>query len=150
MKRLILFGTLTCFVACGRRDLPNDFPKDVPVASTAKVTSLIDLSTNSNDSQDCREARPWGCFNLNLESDDSVEKLKGFYRRELAANGWMIIFDQAYPSGYPGSNEGSARIAGTKDKRETAVTIADGGFKRTVVTFVGPKTIFPPDLHPTH
>src|SRR5258705_8197923 len=57
--------------------LPDDYPKDVPVASGAKIVMATSVNTADNKGA-----------TLILESADSLDKAVAFYKKGLADNGW--------------------------------------------------------------
>jgi hypothetical protein len=100
--------------------LPDDYPKDVPVASNAKI---VMASTVNN-------AQGQGS-NLTLESTDSAENLIAFYKKGLADNGWTINTTATY---------GAVNMIGaSKDKREAAIQVMEADGKRMVTQIVGTK-----------
>jgi hypothetical protein len=55
--------------------LPDNFPKDVPLYSNAKLEFV---STQAKDEM----------FSINFTSQDPIEKVADFFKKELAAKGW--------------------------------------------------------------
>jgi hypothetical protein len=82
--------------------LPDDYPKDVPVASGAKI-----VMASSMNSADHRGS------SLVLESADSCDKTVAFYKKGLADNGWKT---DATLSG-----ENMTMLTAAKDTRQLVI-----------------------------
>jgi len=100
--------------------LPDDYPKDVPVASGAKVVMAASVNNASNNGS-----------NLVLESTDSMDKLLAFYKKGLADNGWKVEATI--------SQEKMTMLTASKDKRALSVHIQEEEGKSTVTQTVGTK-----------
>jgi len=98
--------------------LPDDYPKDVPVASGAKVVMAASVNNANNNGS-----------NLVLESTDSLDKLLEFYKKGLADNGWKVEATI--------SQEKMTMLTASKDKRALSVHIQEQEGKSTVTQTVG-------------
>lgn len=97
--------------------LPDDYPKDVPVASGAKIvmaTSVDDQTTHGS--------------HLVLESTDSLEHVLAFYKKGLADNGWKINTTVSQPE--------VTVIAAEKGTRELSLSVQQSDGKCTVTQSV--------------
>lgn len=100
--------------------LPDDYPKDVPVASGAKIvmaTSVDDKTTHGS--------------HLVLESTDSLEHVLAFYKKGIADNGWKINTSISQPQ--------VTIIAAEKDTRELSLSLQQSDGKCTVTQSVAAK-----------
>ena len=100
--------------------LPDDYPKDVPVASGAKI--VMATSVNSADNKGS---------SLILESADSFDKTVAFYKKGLADHGWKI---DATISG-----ENMTMLTAAKDTRQLVVQIGESEGKCSVTQSLGIK-----------
>ena len=91
--------------------VPDDYPKDVPVYSGAKV-----IVTQSATEKNTRT--------LVLESNDPFDKIADSYKKGLESNGWKV-------EGPINMGEMNMFTA-VKDKRQAVVQVIDSGEKRTV------------------
>lgn len=66
----------TTFVSGEGAKVPDDFPKDVPVYSGAKVNSAMSSKESG------------GTFSLQLESKDDFSKVAEYYKKTMAEQGW--------------------------------------------------------------
>lgn len=100
--------------------LPDDYPKDIPVASGAKI--VMATSVNNADNKGS---------SLVLESADSYDKTLAFYKKGLADNGWQI--------GATISGEKMTMLTAAKDTRQLVVQIGESDGKCSVTQSVGVK-----------
>ena len=100
--------------------IPDDYPKDVPVAAGAKVM-MATTATNAGN---------FGS-SLVLESSDSHDKVLAFYKKGLADNGWKIETTIAQAN--------MTIIAATKDKRSLSLQIGESEGKTSITQIVGTK-----------
>ena len=100
--------------------VPDDYPKDVPVASNAKVV----MSSSANTAQGPSSY-------LMLETADTADNLVAFYKKGLADNGWTISSTGTFGE--------MSMIGASKDKRELAVQIVESNGKRAVTQTVATK-----------
>ena len=100
--------------------LPDDYPKDVPVVSGAKI--VMATSANTADSSG---------FSLILESADSFDKTVAFYKKAIADNGWKSDATVAA--------EKMTMLSATKDTRQMVVQIGESDGKCSVTQTVGKK-----------
>ena len=100
--------------------LPDDYPKDVPVASGAKI--VMATSVNNADNKGS---------SLVLESADSFDKTVAFYKKGLADHGWKI---DATISG-----ENMTMLTAAKDTRQLVVQIGESEGKCSVTQSLGVK-----------
>ncbi len=100
--------------------LPDDYPKDVPVASGAKIVMATSVDNKTTHGS-----------NLVLESTDSLDKILAFYKQGLADNGWKInaTFSQAQVT----------IITAAKDNREMSLSVQQSEGKCTVTQSVATK-----------
>ena len=99
--------------------LPDDYPKDVPVASGKIVMAT---SVNNADNKGS---------SLVLESADSLNKTVAFYKKGLADNGWKI---DATISG-----ENMTMLTADKDTRQLVLQIGESEGKCSVTQSLGVK-----------
>ena len=100
--------------------LPDDYPKDVPVAAGAKI--VMATSANTADNQGS---------SLVLEAADSFDKTVTFYKKGLADNGWKI---EGTISG-----ENMTMLTAAKDNRQLVVQIGESDGKCSVTQNLGVK-----------
>ena len=100
--------------------LPDDYPKDVPVATGAKI--VMATSANTADNQGS---------SLVLETADSFDKTVTFYKKGLADNGWKI---EGTISG-----ENMTMLTAAKDNRQLVVQIGESDGKCSVTQNLGVK-----------
>jgi hypothetical protein len=101
--------------------LPDGYPKDVPVASPAKIV----MSTSMND------ARSQGTYVV-LESAETAENLAAFYKKGLTDNGWTISSTTVISAQM-------TMLTASKDNREAGIQILEADGKRTVTQTVATK-----------
>jgi len=98
--------------------IPADYPKDVPVYSSAKVV----MSQSASE----KNAR-----NLMLESSDSADQISQFYNKELDRNGWKTE-----------TTVNTAQMhmfAANKDGKQLTIQISDSGDKRGIMQILADK-----------
>ena len=98
--------------------VPDDYPKDVPVYTGAKVV----MSQSASDKH---------AHSLMLESEDSADKIAAFYQKGLEANGWKTE-----------STVNAAQLTmvnATKEQRQMTLQITDAGAKRSIMQVVADK-----------
>src|SRR2546423_15629902 len=100
--------------------LPDDYPKDVPVASGAKI--VMATSVNNADNKGA---------SLILESADSLDKTVAFYKKGLADNGWK---NEATISA-----EKMTMLTASKDTRQLVIQIGQSDGKTSVTQSLGVK-----------
>lgn len=100
--------------------VPEDYPKDVPVASGAKVL----MSTSANNAGQSGTS-------LVLESADSHDKVLAFYKKGLVDNGWKIETTISQPN--------VTIIAASKDKRNLSLQIGESDGKTSITQVVASK-----------
>jgi hypothetical protein len=100
--------------------LPDDYPKDVPVASGAKI--VMATSVNNADNKGS---------SLVLESADSFDKTVAFYKKGLADQGWKIDATIAA--------ENMTMFTAAKDTRQLAIQIGQSDGKCSVTQTLGVK-----------
>jgi hypothetical protein len=100
--------------------LPDDYPKDVPVASGAKIVMATSVNNADNKSS-----------SLILESADGFDKTVAFYKKGLADHGWKI---DATISG-----ENMTMLTAAKDTRQLVVQIGESEGKCSVTQSLGVK-----------
>ena len=100
--------------------LPDDYPKDVPVASGAKI--VMATSVNNADNKGS---------SLVLESADSFDKTVAFYKKGLADHGWKIDATIA--------GENMTMLTAAKDTRQLVVQIGESEGKCSVTQHLNVK-----------
>ncbi len=105
-------------VTVGTQKLPEDFPKDFPVYSDAKVAGSVSGMQESNSG-----------FLVTFTTSDSIEKVISFYKNALAANGYTTSasFNTDKMQTWAvkkGSMEGSVSI--TADDSQTTILVTLG------------------------
>ena len=96
--------------------LPDDFPKDVPLYTGAKITSSITAKGTDDKSSS---------VTVSLTTKDSVDKVSAFYAAELKDNSWVVDSDYTTEEGYA--------LSASKDGRSLFVT-ASGNIGETSIT----------------
>lgn len=96
--------------AAGGR-VPDDYPKDVPVYTDAKVT----MSQSATE----KHTRI-----MLLESSRPPEKIADFYKQGLEGNGWKVDTNVSVPQ--------VIVLTAIKEKRQAVVQIMSAGDKRTI------------------
>ncbi len=99
--------------------LPDDYPKDVPVASGKIVMAT---SVNNADNKGA---------SLILESADSLDKTVAFYKKGLADNGWKTEATIAA--------ESMTMLTASKDTRQLVIQIGESDGKTSVTQSLGVK-----------
>lgn len=108
----------TATLSFNQNKVPDDYPKDVPIYSPAKVV----MSQSASD----KNAR-----NLMLEASDGADKIGDFYKKGLESNGWKTETTM---------NTGQLTMyTATKDQRSLTLQITDSGNKRNVMQVVADK-----------
>lgn len=100
--------------------LPDDYPKDVPVASGAKIVMSTSVDNKTTKGS-----------NLVLESTDSLDKITEFYKKGLADNGWKISATFAQLQ--------MTIITAAKDNRELSLSVQQADGKSTITQSVATK-----------
>lgn len=100
--------------------VPEDYPKDVPVVSGARVV----MSTSTSNAGQSGTS-------LVLESTDSQDKVLAFYKKGLADNGWKLETTISQPD--------ITIIAASKDKRNLSLQIGSSEGKTSVTQVVAAK-----------
>ena len=100
--------------------LPDDYPKDVPVVSGAKI--VMATSVNNADNKGS---------SLVLESADSFDKTVAFYKKGLADQGWKIDATIAA--------ENMTMFTAEKDTRQLAIQVGQSDGKCSVTQTLGVK-----------
>jgi hypothetical protein len=105
----------------GSGKIPETFPKDFPIYSGAKVTSVMS-GAEKGESEG---------FWLTLSSTDSLDKVSTYYKNNLKAQGWEVTSN--YSSGdtntqtvSKGMYDGSVAITRASDAEETQIIIILG------------------------
>jgi hypothetical protein len=101
--------------------LPDGYPKDMPVASPAKIL----MATSVNDGKTLG-------FHVMLESTETAENLAAFYKKGLADNGWTIGSTTVISAQM-------TMLTASKDNREVGIQILESEGKRTVTQTVATK-----------
>lgn len=104
-------------VTFGDQKLPSDWPSDVPVYGGAKI-SFSGSATNDEGKQGAQ---------VILSTDDSVQKVSDYYRKELVDKGWTM-------KGSANASTGST-LAYEKGDQALAIVIA-GSQNTTSITLV--------------
>ncbi|HPZ06943.1 MAG TPA: hypothetical protein PL110_02425 [Candidatus Eremiobacteraeota bacterium] len=92
-------------VSFTRGEITKDFPSDVPLYPGAEILSTITYKDKH-------------VTTVSLETSDSIDKIKEFYKKELVRNGWK--FEGVF------STDKSMMFAGRKDKRTAGIAITSG------------------------
>jgi hypothetical protein len=100
--------------------LPDDYPKDVPVASGAKIVMATSVNNAENKGS-----------SLVLESADSFDNTVAFYKKGLADNGWKVDATIAA--------EKMTMLTAAKDTRQLVVQIGESEGKTSVTQHLGVK-----------
>jgi hypothetical protein len=108
----------TATLSFNQNKVPDDYPKDVPVYSPAKVVMSQSFSE--------KKAR-----NLMLESADAADKIVDFYKKGLDGNGWKTESTMTTAQ--------LTILTATKEQRQVMLQITDSGGKRGVMQVVSDK-----------
>ena len=100
--------------------LPDNYPKDVPVAAGAKI--VMATSVDSGDSKGA---------SLILEAADNPDKTVAFYKKSLADNGWKVEATMA--------SEQMTMFSATKDTRQLVIQVGQADGKTSVTQTLGYK-----------
>lgn len=100
--------------------LPDDYPKDVPVAGGAKI--VMATSVNNADNKGS---------SLILEAADNFDKTVAFYKKGLTDNGWKT--DATI------SAENMTMLTASKDTRQLVIQIGQSDGKTSVTQSLGVK-----------
>ena len=106
----------------GSAKLPDDFPKDVTVPKTAKIT----MATAVNNG-------PSVGFQVAYDLPASTDAIVAFLKKGLTDNGWTVNQTSTLSATL-------TSMGATKERRELNVQIVDADGKRSVTeTVMGPK-----------
>lgn len=108
----------TATLSYNQGKLPDDYPKDVPVYSGAKVVMAQSYSE--------KNAR-----NLMLETADSANQVADFYKKELERNGWTTETTVSTPA--------MNMLGASKAGKQVSIQISDSGGKRSIVQILADK-----------
>ncbi|MBU0998141.1 hypothetical protein KJ570_01245 [Patescibacteria group bacterium] len=100
-------------------ELPENFPKDLPIYNNSKLLSKWSSTDEENEG-----------ISIVLETSDSVAKVSDYYKLELEKTGWDITstFSQEDSSVYSfekGDKEGILGITNADDKVSISITITN-------------------------
>jgi len=100
-------------------ELPEDFPKDLPIYKNSKLVSKWSSTDEENEA-----------ISIVLETSDSLAKVSDYYKLELEKTGWDITstFSQEDSSVYSfekGDKEGILGITNADDKVSISITISN-------------------------
>jgi len=100
-------------------ELPEDFPKDLPIYKNSKLLSKWSSTDEENEG-----------ISIVLETSDSLAKVSDYYKLELEKTGWDITstFSQEDSSVYSfekGNKEGILGITNADDKVNISITISN-------------------------
>ena len=100
-------------------ELPEDFPKDLPIYKNSKLLSKWSSTDEENEG-----------ISIVLETSDSLAKVSDYYKLELEKTGWDITstFSQEDSSVYSfekGDKEGILGITNADDKVSISITISN-------------------------
>ncbi len=108
-------------VDIGSGKIPETFPKDFPIYTGAKVTSVMSGSEKGKNNG----------FWVTLSTEDSLDKVTAFYTSKLSSNGWETTSN--YSSGdtstqtvTKGAYNGSIAITRASEAKETEIMIILG------------------------
>jgi hypothetical protein len=102
----------TSTLSFNENKVPDDYPKDIPVYSPAKV-----IMAQSASDQNAR--------NLVLESQDPSDSIVAFYKKGLESNGWSTENTLTTPQ--------MTMLTAKKDKRQVVLQISDDHSKRSIM-----------------
>jgi|SRR3989344_2988291 len=110
-------------VTYGSTKLPDDWPADVPVYPSA----MIGFSGSSLGTEDTKMTAM-----IQSVTEDSVESVMNFYKKEIVSKGWKITGTQA--------TAGTSVIVAEKDTRALAIqVVTDGSSGSSITISVGTK-----------
>ena len=106
-------------VSIGSDTIPSAFPKDMPVYPKAKVAGSVSGSSDSKDGN-----------LVTLTTNDSMDTVVSFYKKELAANGWET--SQSYTAEKlqtwvvkKGTWEGTVSVSGENNQTTIVITLGE-------------------------
>ncbi len=108
----------TATLTYNQNKVPDDYPKDVPVYSSAKVVMSQSVSDQHGRS-------------MMLESSDPSDTIVSFYKKGLDSNGWKT--ESTVATGQ------LTMLTASKDQRQVMLQITDNGSKRGVMQVVADK-----------
>lgn len=108
-------------VDIGSGKIPDTFPKDFPIYSGAKVTSVMSGSEKGKNNG----------FWITLSTPDTLERVSEFYTSKLTANGWETVAtysagDTNTQSVKKGLYSGSVAMTRASSAKETEIMIILG------------------------
>jgi hypothetical protein len=89
--------------------LPKDWPADMPVYKPAKIVGSSAIKGQGDTTS----------LSLALESSDAVDKIREFYQKNLASNGWEV--NESASTALEGNE--SALLTAAKQKRSSIITM---------------------------
>lgn len=104
-------------------EIPADFPKSFPLYPGAKLAAT--LSGNSEDDE--------GGYWLTFTSGDSVSKVTGYFKNNLAAKGWTT--ENLFEAG----DNTTMSVKGFGTEGTVAITAADNSKETTIVIMLSEK-----------
>ena len=107
------------FVSGDASKLPENFPKDVPVYPGAKLNAVTAIAQDA-------------IFTVGMESSDAADKVAGYYKKELAAQGWTESQAVNQEGEHPVQSMGY-----TKGERGAMVTISREEDKTVIAVMTG-------------
>jgi hypothetical protein len=108
----------TATVDFNQNKVPADYPKDVPIYTSAKI--VMSQSASENNTR-----------NLVLESADGIDKIVDFYKKGLDSDGWKSESTMTTAQ--------LTMLTATKDQRQLVLRISDSGDKRGVMQILSDK-----------
>ena len=116
-------------VDIGSGKIPDTFPKDFPIYTGAKVTSVMSGSEKGKNNG----------FWVTLSTSDSLDKVSAFYTSKLASSGWETTAnysagDTSTQSVTKGKYNGTVAISRASDAKETEIMIVLGQDSTTTPT----------------
>ncbi|HTT63096.1 MAG TPA: hypothetical protein VMG35_14680 [Bryobacteraceae bacterium] len=108
----------TATLSFNQNKVPDDYPKDVPIYSPAKV--VMSQSASEKNTR-----------NLMLESADAADKIVDFYKKGLDSSGWKTESTVATAQ--------LTMLTATKGQRQVVLQISDNGGQRGIMQVVSDK-----------
>jgi len=108
----------TATLSFNQNKVPDDYPKDVPIYSPAKV--VMSQSASEKNTR-----------NLMLESADAADQIVAFYKKGLDGNGWKTESTMTTAQ--------LTVLTATKEQRQVVLQITDSDGKRGIMQVLSDK-----------
>jgi hypothetical protein len=108
------------------------FSMNVALSGMVYPPEMMEVSAPYPDATITQTVQVPGIIMVGMESDDNLEKIFEYYKKNLTANGWIISAEI--------KQQGVSGLAGEKGSNNTVVNISTGqSGKSTIMLMLAPK-----------